>query len=257
MADVFDVCHVHINRQDPLPAKGTSLGRCGCLPAKVGERSMAGAMTSRVRKPVASLEATQQRQPLVELVRAPTTPPIRQPALSQWSMAPVGLDLQRRAERPEKAAAADEQTSPMMEIPLPRRHRHLGVFLVGALSACAFVLVVALVGRMVHASAAPPSGEARPSSAEVTAPSAPAAASPASPPPTAASVASTLTSAAGPSTGTVHLDRLASPGRVWLDGKKISAGSAIVSCGTHQIRVGLRRTHSIDVPCGGEVTVAK
>jgi hypothetical protein len=44
---------------------------------------------------------------------------------------------------------------------------------------------------------------------------------------------------------------------VWLDGKKLSSGSSLVSCGTHQIKVGLRRAHSIDVPCGGEIGVTK
>jgi hypothetical protein len=44
---------------------------------------------------------------------------------------------------------------------------------------------------------------------------------------------------------------------VWLDGKKLSSSSALVSCGTHQVKVGRHKTHSIDVPCGGEIAVAK
>jgi hypothetical protein len=59
------------------------------------------------------------------------------------------------------------------------------------------------------------------------------------------------------STGTVRLDKPAVAGHVWLDGKKLSSKSALVSCGTHQIRVGRGRTHSVDVPCGSEIGVSK
>jgi hypothetical protein len=59
------------------------------------------------------------------------------------------------------------------------------------------------------------------------------------------------------STGTVKLVRPAVAGRVWLDGKKLTSPTALVSCGTHQIKVGFKARHSIDVPCGGEIAVSK
>jgi hypothetical protein len=55
----------------------------------------------------------------------------------------------------------------------------------------------------------------------------------------------------------VRIVRPAAPGRVWLDGKKLTSSSAVVSCGTHQIKVGARKGHSVDVPCNGEVAVSK
>jgi hypothetical protein len=73
----------------------------------------------------------------------------------------------------------------------------------------------------------------------------------------APSASAPTTGGSGVSTGTVRLDRPAYPGKVWLDGKKLSSSSAMVSCGTHQIKVGFRRAHSIDVPCGGELGVSK
>jgi len=217
-------------------------------------------MTPRAKRPVAPPEATQQLQALdvVELVRAPTAPLIRQRVPSHSSIAPVGLDLQRR---PGKGAVADEETSSTLEVALPGRRRHLGVFVVGALSVCALILVAALVGRVIHGSAAPTQEVGRPSAA-VAMSAAAITAQPGSPsfasfPPSLPSTASPLTSGAAASTGTVRLDRPAFPGRVWLDGKKLSSSSAMVSCGTHQIKVGAHRTHSIDVPCGGELGVSK
>jgi hypothetical protein len=70
-------------------------------------------------------------------------------------------------------------------------------------------------------------------------------------------VTPSTTTSTGASTGTVRLDRPATAGRAWLDGKKLSSSSALVTCGTHQIKVGRGRTHSIDVPCGGEIGVSR
>ncbi len=61
----------------------------------------------------------------------------------------------------------------------------------------------------------------------------------------------------GNSSGTVRIDKPAKSGHVWLDGTKITSASALVSCGTHRIKVGHGRTHSIDVPCGGEIGVSR
>ena len=61
----------------------------------------------------------------------------------------------------------------------------------------------------------------------------------------------------GTSTGTVRLARGLSPSRVLFDGKKLTSATALVSCGTHQIRVNRGRAHSVDVPCGGEIDVSR
>jgi hypothetical protein len=42
---------------------------------------------------------------------------------------------------------------------------------------------------------------------------------------------------------------------VWLDGKRLSAASAIVSCGVHQVKVGASARRNVVVPCGAEVVV--
>jgi len=221
-------------------------------------------MNSPARKPIAPPEATQELQALdvVEIVQTPIAPSVRDPAGSNSSIAPVGLEI-----RPQKAAAADEEANPTMEIRLPVPRRRLGAVVVGTLSACALILVAAGVARVVHASSGDPAAASvPPTNAAVAAATAPAslataaAASPATAgraPAAPPSTTSPSTSGSGGSTGTIRLDRPALPGHVWLDGKKLSSGSAMVSCGTHQIKVGFRRTHSIDVPCGGEIGVTR
>jgi hypothetical protein len=57
--------------------------------------------------------------------------------------------------------------------------------------------------------------------------------------------------------GTLHLERSVTPRFVLLDGKKLSSRTEVVACGTHQIKVGHSKAHPIDVPCGGELTVAR
>ncbi|MDP9150920.1 MAG: hypothetical protein M3O36_13400, partial [Myxococcota bacterium] len=59
-------------------------------------------------------------------------------------------------------------------------------------------------------------------------------------------------------TGTVRLRRPASPNHVWLDGAKLTGASSVVSCGTHQIKVGARsRPRAIEVPCGAQIEIAR
>ena len=47
------------------------------------------------------------------------------------------------------------------------------------------------------------------------------------------------------------------PGWAWLDGHQLTATSAIVPCGTHQVQIGGEEQHDVDVPCGGEVVVRR
>lgn len=57
-------------------------------------------------------------------------------------------------------------------------------------------------------------------------------------------------------TGTLRVDPQAEGHRVWVDGVVLTAQAAIVRCGEHRVKVGsLGRTRTIDVPCGGDITV--
>jgi hypothetical protein len=213
------------------------------------------------RKGNAPVEATQELQALdvLEIVEtlknapraAPGTasgPVVTRKALaSNSSIAPVGLDLM-----PQRAVA-DEEINPTMEIRLPVRRRRLGGIVIAAVAGCALILVAAGVARVGHASSSP--DPASPAAIPTTT----AAATPVdtAPAATPAPGAPAPASLEGASTGTVRLDRPAVVGHVWLDGKKLSSKSALVSCGTHQIKVGHGRTHSVDVPCGSEIGVSK
>ncbi len=227
-------------------------------------------MSGPVRKPSAPVEATQELQALdvVELVEAlkpKLASTARKPARSNSSIAPVGLDLASSG----AAEPADDDADASLAVRLPPRRRRLGGIVIGTVAGCALILLAAVIARVGHASSTP-STATTPATADTTtaAPTPPATTtapdpgtpSNAAPAPAATTAATTATAApavTAASTGTVRLDRPAVPGHVWLDGKKLTSRSAIVSCGTHQIKVGLRRTHSIDVPCGGEIGVAK
>jgi hypothetical protein len=213
------------------------------------------AMNGPERKANAPVEATQQLSALdvlevVETLQAKTGPAPRRPVPSNSSIAPVGLDLM-----PERAGA-DEEVNPTMSVRLPVRRRRLGAIVLGAVLGCGLILIAAGIARVGHASSGPAAAAATPpatTTAAATTPAQPAA----TPAAAAATETSSVTPPAAPSTGTVRLDRPAVAGHVWLDGKKLSSPSAMISCGTHQIKVGHGRTHSIDVPCGGEVGVAR
>jgi hypothetical protein len=217
-------------------------------------------MAGPVRKPVAPVEATQELQALdvIELVEA-LKPKLasapRKSLPSNSSIAPVGLDLVG-----SRDDSIDEEADATMGVRLPSRRRLRGI-VVGAVAGCGLILLAAVIARAGHASSEPSSA----STPATTAPAATASPSPGAPANAATSPASSPASspvaATAPgdvgSTGTVRLDRPALAGRVWLDGKKLTTKSALVSCGTHQIKVGLKRAHSIDVPCGGEIGVSK
>jgi hypothetical protein len=56
--------------------------------------------------------------------------------------------------------------------------------------------------------------------------------------------------------GTLRVDPQAEGHRVWVDGVLLTAEAALVRCGEHQVRVGSTgRAKTVDVPCGGEITV--
>jgi hypothetical protein len=223
-------------------------------------------MNGRPRKANVPAEATQELQALdvleiVETMKA-SGARARRPASSNSSIAPVGLDLAA------DSSGANDEVYPTAGHIIPVKRRRLRGVVFGALGGCALILVAAGIARVSHASGQNDSTSAATAAAlpvaTPTSATTPAAASPTTVATTAppgggaqAAPAATATQTGSASTGTVRLDRPAVPGHVWLDGKKLSSSSAMVSCGTHQIRVGLRRTHSIDVPCGGEIGVSR
>jgi hypothetical protein len=147
---------------------------------------------------------------------------------------------------------------------IPVQRRRLGGIVVAAVATCALILVAAIIARVSHASNEPPPTAALPLSAAApmgNLPSTPADRTAPSQLPganRAAPAAMAQPTPDPPTTGTVRLERPAVSGRVWLDGKKLTSGSTLVSCGTHQIKMSARgRVRSIQVPCGGEIVISK
>jgi hypothetical protein len=60
-----------------------------------------------------------------------------------------------------------------------------------------------------------------------------------------------------PTTGTVVFDRPATPGKVWIDGKKITSRSVDIPCGTHKIKIGWGKTKSVTLTCGAELHLTR
>jgi hypothetical protein len=132
-------------------------------------------------------------------------------------------------------------------LPLRQRRRRLRNIVIGALSACALILVAAGIVRVSHAR----SEENYPAAAGKLA-SAPAtsqlAALPAPAPPAVI---------AHPTSGTLRLDRKLVPRWVFLDDRKLRTRGDVVTCGPHQIKVGRGHPRPIDVPCGGELKISR
>jgi hypothetical protein len=167
-----------------------------------------------------------------------------------------------------------------LQLRLPLRRRLLRRVVIAALSACALILVAAGITRVVHASSEPDhvarasassGNRATPAIAPSTAGAASASGATAAQGTSAAGAneaASAVGTSAAPSggtgtpqsapmTGSLHLERNLTPRWVLLDGKKLTSRTEVVACGPHQIKVGPNRAHPIDIPCGGELSVAR
>lgn len=235
-------------------------------------------MAGSVRRPVVIAEATQQLDAsdaanlASALASVGTVPTEAGPAsgsrlvsrgtlASQSSIAPVGLDLAKGtvADTGEDEAAFEP---PLATKRTPRKALGRGV-VIGAIAACTLILLAAGVTRVSHASSESNASTASTGAPAVTAAAtAPPAVPPATPlaPPQAAPVAAAApapTTLDATSAGTVRLAKPAVAGHVWLDGKKVTTPTLLVSCGTHQVKVGHNRKHSLDVPCGGEISLAR
>jgi hypothetical protein len=121
---------------------------------------------------------------------------------------------------------------------------NLARYVFGALAVSGVILVAAATrtffgqpeAPQLQAAAAPLPVEQRPTSA------------PAIPPPPPSTPAIT--------TGTLRVDPAVQGQRVMVDGVLLSVPAAIIECGPHEVAVGSSgHARTIDVPCGGEVTV--
>jgi len=223
--------------------------------------------TPPMRKPVVPAEATQELRAadVVGVLGAFESGGVstagvalpRKSLNSQSSIAPVGLDLAGGAGA--DTGDDDDVLDTPAAMALPARRRRLGKIVFGAVAACAAILIAAGIARIGHASSEP-SASAATTVAAANGASGGSTATPATPANPAPAAAPAAIGGAAPdpaSAGTVRLSRPTLAGHVWLDGKKVSATSVVVSCGTHQLKVGHGRKHSIDVPCGGEIAVGK
>jgi hypothetical protein len=179
---------------------------------------------------------------------------------SPASIAPVGLEV------PEDVVdeAPKERVQQTGSVRIPVQRRRLGGIVVAAVATCALILVAAIIARVSHASNETPPVAAIPLSAAVAPTNNPATAPDRAAQTQAASPTRSVPAATSqappepPTMGTLRLERPAVASRVWLDGKKMTAGSALVTCGAHQVKIGARsRARSVQVPCGGEVVVSK
>jgi hypothetical protein len=192
-------------------------------------------------------EATQEIDPSDVLEVLQVTPDKRH---SYPSLLRVGIDI----EMPR-----NDETCQMR---VATRRKELSRYVIGAVAFSCIILVVAFVKREVGASNGPTATS--PMSAPATA-ARPTATAPAIPPPPPAPVQSSsptvaeLLAADTPdsTSGSIRFVRPAKAGWVWLDGKRLTGTSAIVTCGTHQVKVGYLAKHAVVVPCGGELVLSR
>lgn len=176
----------------------------------------------------------------------------REEARSFPSLVPVGIEV------------FSERRDDSIRLRLAARRRELSRYVIGAVAVSCAILVASVVKREVvratdagsvvaahTAVSAPSTSPTPPVPVRALAPPHPIAAS--------ASVAAVAPVPDAPTTGSGGI-RFAPPakaGWVWLDGKRLTATSAIVTCGTHQVKVGYAPRHAVAVPCGGEVVLSR
>jgi hypothetical protein len=135
----------------------------------------------------------------------------------------------------------------------PARRKRLTRIVFGAVGACGLILVAAGIVHLLR----PGQDTAAFAATATAATPPPPVATPAPQPASAPAITAAPPTPDVPQTGTLRLQRPASPGKVWLDGQKITAASATVACGQHQLKVGRGKAHPIDVPCGGDLKISK
>jgi hypothetical protein len=168
---------------------------------------------------------------------------VRRSLPSASSLRPVDFDV-----KPSEGRASDAA--------LAAHRERLQRIVIGALAGCGLILLAAAGAQVARASAsasppqaAPAQAHAAGAAAEPSPPEVAEAAEPKAPAPPPADV---------PTIGTLRLRWPAVPGHVWLDGEKVTSSSAVVACGTHELRVGAKgHARTVAIPCGGELRVAR
>jgi hypothetical protein len=162
---------------------------------------------------------------------------LRLPMSTTQEIRPTDVVDEYDPNRPTSVAPVGYDTA---ELTLPRRR--VGAYVLGGAGALA-VILVALVLRG-------PSG-----SGEIHAWSVPAAParSVVVPPP---ALPTATTPAPATTIGTLRIDEGVQGQRVTVDGVVLTVPAALVRCGAHDVAIGsVDRRRTIDVPCGGEVTL--
>jgi hypothetical protein len=232
-------------------------------------------------RPARSPEATQEID-ASDVLEVSDPPRARRPdPVSSPSIRPVGIDVQLARYRQDLLASLEAREAAermgrgdeTCQLRLVARRRELSRYVIGAVAVSCAILVASLVKHESRAAAGSqssaaevgphplvtPRPAARPSYAGADIPPPPPAVAlptPATTPqtiPTVPSTQTTQTVASG--SGTL---RFTSPARswIWVDGKRLTGTSAIVSCGTHQIKVGYYAKHAVVVPCDGELVLS-
>jgi hypothetical protein len=225
---------------------------------------------------VRSPEATQEidASDVLEVSELGRPDPVSSP-----SIRPVGIDVELAELRKQLALSSRppriDQTGrgeETCEIRLVARRRELSRYVIGAVAVSCAILVASLVKHETAESHAPAHAVAtstpppvakpatRPSYASTDIPPPPApivvpAAVPAAA--AAATVTAGATATAVSGSGTLRFTVPAKSSWIWVDGKRLTGTSAIVSCGTHQVKVGYYPKHSVVVPCDGEVVLSR
>jgi hypothetical protein len=167
---------------------------------------------------------------------------LRAPVASTVEIGPEDMIDVFDPNRPRSVAPVGYDTA----IVLPRRK--LGPYVVGVVGAALALLALAVVLGARSEAPVPVTAAAAPSNAVPAAVVPPTAVVPSQPTPAPVTPMAT--------TGTLRIDSSAEGQRVFVDGVALSATAALLRCGPHDVAVGsVGRTRSIDVPCGGEVTV--
>lgn len=142
----------------------------------------------------------------------------------------------------------------------PERRKRLARIVAIALGGCGFILVAAVVARALHPRDAAPAPSAASASTAWSygsgLPAMPSSSASSSPTPSATQSAPPATPPA-PTTGTVVFDRPATPGKVWIDGKRITTQSVDIPCGTHKIKIGSGKTKPVILTCGAELHLSR
>ena len=154
------------------------------------------------------------------------------------SIAPIAIEIppppSPRFVAPEPRVSADSSIAPLRVGP-PRRLR--AIVEVAMATSLLILAAGAVRAHMSSEPEGPPIILTQPNTSSATAPPA---------------TVDVQNLPAMPTTGTIAR---ADAARVVIDGTKLSASSAVVPCGSHVLRIGNAKPRSVDVPCGGTLSI--